>query len=478
MIHLFKSPAGSLLLLLMTFFGMLDAQGQNRYEVSLLEAQEIALQKAFAMQYAALDRSAAERQAKVLLATGMPQVNLVADYSQYIDIPTQVVPADAFGFPSYLTEFLSDVSEFTGVSLDTPPVDPNALSELQFGQNHSANVGIQASQLIFSGSFFVGLKATQLYIESRNQAILRTADEVRKQVAEAYHLVLGAAEGKGILENALDLVRESLAETQQLKAEGFVNQVAVDQLELAVQELELELATAAKQEGLTMSLLRFQMGIHPTEDELLLTQSLADLMSENNGLDLLSQPFNSSLLPGLEEQRTYVELAGMNVKNQQAMGWPEISAFYTNQGNAQRDAFNFLQSDGNWYPVQLWGINFSMPLWTSFSGRHQVEQKKIQEERAKVGLEQMEHAAMMEFDHARTNLEQAMGAFQIRTRAVELAQRIFDQTQLAFKEGVVSSFEWTQSRNQLVEAQGNLLGASLDWLNAQVRLQAALSKFE
>ncbi len=477
MIHLFKSPAGSLLLLLMTFFGMLDAQGQTRYEVSLLEAQEMALQKAFAMQYAALDQSTAERDVKVWLATGMPQVNLVADYSQYIDIPTQVVPADAFGFPSYLTEFLGDVSEFTGVSLDTPPVDPDALSELQFGQNHSANVGIQASQMIFSGSFFVGLKAAQLYVESRDQALLRTADEVRKLVAEAYHLVLGAVEGKGILENALALVKESFAETQQLKAEGFVNQVAVDQLELAVQELELELTTAGKQVGLTMSLLRFQMGIHPTE-ELLLTQSLADLMSENNGLELLSQPFNSSLLPGLEEQRTYVELAGLNVKNQQAMGWPEISAFYTNQGNAQRDAFNFLQSDGNWYPVQLWGINFSMPLWTSFSGRHQVEQKKIKEERAKLGLEQMEHAAMMEFDHARTNLEQAMGAFQNRTRAVELAQRIFDQTQLAFKEGVVSSFEWTQSRNQLVEAQGNLLGASLDWLNAQVRLQAALSKFE
>lgn len=477
MIHLFKSPAGSLLLLLMTFFGMLDAQGQTRYEVSLLEAQEIALQKAFAMQYAALDQSTAERDVKVWLANGMPQVNLVADYSQYIDIPTQVVPADAFGFPSYLTEFLGDVSEFTGVSLDTPPVDPDALSELQFGQNHSANVGIQASQMIFSGSFFVGLKAAQLYVESRDQALLRTADEVRKQVAEAYHLVLGAVEGKGILENALALVKESFAETQQLKAEGFVNQVAVDQLELAVQELELELATAGKQVGLTMSLLRFQMGIHPTI-ELLLTQSLADLMSENNGLELLSQPFNSSLLPGLEEQRTYVELAGLNVKNQQAMGWPEISAFYTNQGNAQRDAFNFLQSDGNWYPVQLWGINFSMPLWTSFSGRHQVEQKKIKEERAKLGLEQMEHAAMMEFDHARTNLEQAMGAFQNRTRAVELAQRIYDQTQLAFKEGVVSSFEWTQSQNQLVEAQGNLLGASLDWLNAQVRLQAALSKFE
>ena len=204
-----------------------SAQAPQSLEVTLAEAQEIALKQAFSMQYARLDKAQAERDVKELLASGLPQINLVADYSQYIDIPTQVVPADAFGLPSYFNEFLSGVAEETGVALNAPPSDPNALSELQFGQNHTANVGVQATQLLFSGSYFVGLRAAQLYAESKEQSIQRTADEVRQQVAQAYHVVLGAAQGVMILEQALQLVKTSLQETQQLHAEVYADLLAV-----------------------------------------------------------------------------------------------------------------------------------------------------------------------------------------------------------------------------------------------------------
>ncbi|MDA0302798.1 MAG: TolC family protein [Bacteroidetes bacterium] len=454
-----------------------SAQAPQSLEVTLVEAQEIALKQAFSMQYARLDKAQAERDVKELLASGLPQINLVADYSQYIDIPTQVVPADAFGLPSYFNEFLSGVAEETGVALNAPPSDPNALSELQFGQNHTANVGVQATQLLFSGSYFVGLRAAQLYAESKEQSIQRTADEVRQQVAQAYHVVLGAAQGVMILEQALQLVKTSLQETQQLHAEGFVNQIAVDQLELAVQELELEWSSAKLQVPLTQAILRFQMGVDPNT-ELTLKDSLEDLLSQENGLALLSQPFNAHALPGIQLQESYVELAGLDVRNQQAKGLPQIAAFYTNQGNAQRDAFNFFDADGNWYPVQLWGVNFSMPLWTSFGGKQQVEKKRIQEDRAIIGLERMRQSAQMEFDKARLTLELTMAAYQNRTRAETIAQRIFDQTYAAYQEGLVSSFEWTQARNQLLEAQGNSLSAVLDWLNAQTELKRALSEFE
>ena len=66
------------------------ARGQESYSISLAQAQKIALEKAFAVQYAALDMQKSERDVKELLATGLPQVNIVADYSQYIDIPIQV----------------------------------------------------------------------------------------------------------------------------------------------------------------------------------------------------------------------------------------------------------------------------------------------------------------------------------------------------------------------------------------------------
>ena len=58
-------------------------------------------------------------------------------------------------------------------SLNQPPADPDALSEFQFGQAHTANVGIQASQLVFSGSYFVGLRAAQLYVDVQDRAAER-----------------------------------------------------------------------------------------------------------------------------------------------------------------------------------------------------------------------------------------------------------------------------------------------------------------
>tara|TARA_B110000285_G_C15133391_1_gene625194 strand:- start:926 stop:2347 length:1422 start_codon:yes stop_codon:yes gene_type:complete len=469
----------SFLLILLAGFGMrpTSAQSPQSLQVTLAEAQDIALKQAFSMQFARLDQAQAERDVKQLLASGLPQINLVADYSQYIDIPTQVVPADAFGLPSYFNDFLSGVAEETGVVLNAPPADPNALSELQFGQNHTVNVGVQATQLLFSGSYFVGLRAAQLYADSKEQSIQRTADEVRQQVAQAYHVALGAAEGVNLLEKALELVQTSLEETQQLHAEGFVNQIAVDQLELAMQELELEWSSAKLQVPLTQALLRFQMGVDP-KMELKLKDSLEGLLSQKNGLALLSQAFNANALPGIQLQESVVELARLDVRNQQAKGLPQVAAFYTNQGNAQRDAFNFFDADGNWYPVQLWGVNFSMPLWTSFGGKQQIEKKRIQEDRANLGLEQMRQAAQMQFDNARLTLELTMAAYQNRTRSEAIAQRIFDQSYVAYQEGLVSSFEWTQARNQLLEAQGNSLSAVLDWLNAQTELKRALSEFE
>jgi len=452
------------------------AHGQSSYSVSLAEAQAIALENAFAMQYAALDKSKAERDVKEVLASGLPQVNLIADYSQYIDIPTQVAPGDVFGFPDYLTTFLGGVAEETGVELDAPNVDPNALSEFQFGQAHTANAGIQASQLVFSGSFFVGLKASQLFVEARDRATDRTADEVLRQVTEAYHLVLAAEEGLALAEQANELIQESLREVSELQRAGFADVLAVDRLRLAQKELEAQALNAEQQVGLAKGLLAFQMGIGLTDD-LKLKESMADLLTNGQELDWVSRPFDPAAVPAIQEQQVYLDLAGLDVTNQKAKGWPQIAAFYTNQENAQRDAFNFFDSDQKWYPVQLWGVNMSMPLWTSFGGKQQVEKKKIEQERARIGLAQLTQAAEMEFANARAGFTNATAVLNNARAAESIAEKIYAQTEVGFNEGVISSFEWNESRNALLEARGRRLAASLDWLNARVALQTALSAF-
>ena len=190
---------------------------------------------------------------------------------------------------------------------------------------------------------------------------------------------------------------------------------------------------------LAKGLLAFQMGIG-LSDVLTVTDEMSDLLQNGQELEWASRPFNASALPAVQEQQVYLDLAGLNVKNQQAQGWPQIAAFYTNQSNAQRDVFNFFDADGKWYPIQLWGLNFSMPLWTSFGGRQAVEKKKIDEERARIGLAQLTQAAEMEFANAKATFSNATAVMNNARQAQDIAQKIYTQTEIGFNEGVVSSF--------------------------------------
>lgn len=454
------------------------AQGSGAsLSLSLAEAQTLALENAYAMQYARLDQQKAERDVKELTATGLPQLNLIADYSQYIDIPTQVVPADAFGFPDYLTEFLGGVAEQTGVPLNAPAPDPDGLSELQFGNEHTANVGLQASQLVFSGSYFVGLQASKLYAESRVQAIERTADEVRASVAEAYHGVCAAEANASMLAEMKLAIAAQLDEVRAMQGAGFLDATAVDQLALALMDLEQQADYAETQVGLLKAVLAFQIGLPPAQS-IRLTENLEALAAQSSGADLLSRSFNPMTLPGLREQQAFVELAGLDVKNRRAEGLPQIAAFYNFQQNAQRSAWDFFDPDGAWYDVQLWGVNFSMPLWTSFGGKQRVEKAQIEHDRARLGYEQMERAADLEFRSAKAAYENAVRQEQNRGEALGLAQKIYNRVQTGHQEGVNTSFELADARNRLIEAQGGLIGAQMSTLNARVRLQAALSDFE
>jgi len=454
------------------------AQGSGAsLSLSLAEAQTLALENAYAMQYARLDQQKAERDVKELTATGLPQLNLIADYSQYIDIPTQVVPADAFGFPDYLTEFLGGVAEQTGVPLNAPAPDPDGLSELQFGNEHTANVGLQASQLVFSGSYFVGLQASKLYAESRVQAIERTADQVRASVAEAYHGVCAAEANASMLAEMKLAIAAQLDEVRAMQGAGFLDATAVDQLALALMDLEQQADFAETQVGLLKAVLAFQIGLPPAQS-IRLTENLEALAAQSSGAELLSRSFNPMTLPGLREQQAFVELAGLDVKNRRAEGLPQIAAFYNFQQNAQRSAWDFFDPDGAWYDVQLWGVNFSMPLWTSFGGKQRVEKAQIEHDRARLGYEQMERAADLEFRSAKAAYENAVRQEQNRGEALGLAQKIYNRVQTGHQEGVNTSFELADARNRLIEAQGGLIGAQMSTLNARVRLQAALSDFE
>ena len=125
-------------MLFATSFG----QAQTSQSFSLEEAKAYALKNNQQLKQAALDIEISKAKVRETTAIGLPQISGEASFNHYIDIPTQVAQASTF-----------DANAPAGL-----------LVPLQFGLPNSASAGVTASQLLFDGSYFVGLKASKAYL--------------------------------------------------------------------------------------------------------------------------------------------------------------------------------------------------------------------------------------------------------------------------------------------------------------------------
>jgi outer membrane protein TolC len=250
--------------------------GWAQLPLSLVKAQTLGVENAYEMQRARIDVQTAERDIKELLATGLPQVTASFDMNHFLDIPTQVVPASSFD----------------------PSAPEDLVLELSFGTTQTATAGLTATQLLFSGSYLVGLKASQVFADAKALALDATEVETRRLVAEAYVTALAAEANVATLDRALALVTASEAELRALANEGLVESVDADQLQLTRQTLAQQLATARMQAELTKKLLLFQCGLD-VDQEVELTDSLEALSAEAVP-EAVVERFNASTLPALE----------------------------------------------------------------------------------------------------------------------------------------------------------------------------------
>jgi len=415
--------------------------------LSMEQALELGVAQAYAMQRARIDVDVAKSDVKELLATGLPQVNASFDFNHFLDIPTQVVPASSFD----------------------PMAPEDLVLELAFGTTQSATAGVNATQLVFSGSYLVGVRAAQVFVDAKALAVDATEVETRRLVAEAYVTALAAEANVKTLGRALALVTSSETELRALATEGLVESVDADQLQLTRQSLAQQLNTARLQADLTKKLLLFQCGL-AVEDAVVLTDNLEGL-TQQSVPEAMQAQLNLESNPALAEQRRYVALAELDVLNRRADALPQVAAFYSNSSQTFRDPdFPALKDEASWYPSQIVGLSVNMPIWTSFGGRQRVEKAKLAVLTAESGLSQMESAARLEFDNARATFLDAQAALSNAQEQRALAENILTRIESGHKEGIRSSFELNTAQNQLLEAEGNLIGAQLTWLTAQQRL--------
>ena len=443
-------------LILTLLFVSLFLKAQDKketYSFTLQQAIDHAIENNYSSINAKRDIEAAKQKKWETTASGLPQITSNLQYLNNLDFQVQGVSGNAFN----------------------PGGDPNEISTIAFGTKHSANASATLNQLIFDGSYIVGLQSAKVYLQISQNAKEKTDLEIKEMVTNAYGNVLLARESVLILEKNKTTLEKTLFETSETFKNGLTEEENVEQLQITLTQLKSSLSNAQKRAEIALNLLKISMGIDINND-VTLTENLDDLALKNVDLAVLSEEFNSQNSIDYKIQQNNEESKRLLLKLERYRALPTVGAQLNYGANTFSNEFDILSTQQKWYNYSNFGVNVSLPIFSSFRDRARTQQAKIAFEQAKTQLTETEQRLKLQFQQAKTDYEYSIEQYSASKSNLKLAERIEGKQQIKFKEGLSTSFEFTEAQRQLYTAQQNYLQAMIDVMNKKATLDKLTNK--
>jgi outer membrane protein TolC len=432
-----------------TLFTLLSFQvsfGQAELSLSLDQALDMALQKNTTLLNAALDINYAETQVNEIKSQGLPQISGSADFNHTFIIPTQIIPGDFVGQP--------------GTTIAT-----------QFGVPFNANVGVGASQLLFDGTFFLGLKAASEFVNISKLSASASEIDIREGVTKAYYMALISQQNIVQLNTSLANIKKLQSETDQLYNAGFAEKLDVDRLTLSVSNMEINIIKLQNQAKLARQLLLNSIGIDVNQD-----LTLTSVMPEEPITDSALAGFNPDNRIEIQLIDQQQELNQLSLKRYKMGYIPNLygNFSYGTSTFASDGEFNTLGND--WFGNGRYAVSLNVPIFDGFYKKAKMDQVKIDIEKTQNTKQQALLSMNLQVSQAQTNYTNALKSIELQKGSQTLAESIYNTTTIKFKEGIGNSFEMINAESDLTQAKTNYLNALYELNVARIDLNKALGK--
>lgn len=416
-------------------------------QLSLSQAKEYAKTNAPAIKNARHDQEVAKISTDELLGIGLPQVNGSFQYQNFLNLPTSIVPGDFFGAPG------QDV-------------------KVQFGVPHQATAGLSATQLLFDGTWLVGLRASRAYADLQSKTVDRSAAEVAMQAADAYVLAVTTEANVKTLEELLANLEKLRAETSAMQVAGFMEVQDVEQIDLSINEIKIQLNYTQSYKSITKNLLKFTMGM-PIATEIELTDKIETLTSTNASP---ADGFTPESHVDVQMAQKGLLLQQLNLKAKKAAYLPNLASFYNLQTQGLRSEFNYFDTSLPWFPIQLWGIQLNIPILSGGIRNKSVQKVGVEVKRMEEAVQTTKEAVTLEYTTATTEYNSSIQRVSQSESNLKLAKSILAKEEIKFREGVTGSFNITQRNQQVIDAHGQYIAAVLNMLKAKNKLDKCLQR--
>lgn len=429
----------------------LSLSAQGPISLTLQQALDLAAKQSYAVQASELEAEKAQHKVKEITAIGLPQINGEVALNNYIDVPTQLIPN--FFTPGQGPEFIA----------------------AQFGLPWNASGGLTLTQLLFDGSYLIGLKATRALEQQSMQDLKRTEVDARNQTAKAYCGVLAAEEGARLAAEGIPLLEKSQREAEAMRTAGFMETTDVDRLTIQLEQAQAQERSFRKQAEIARALLALALGV-PQGTPIVLTDDLTSIVNDPDETALSEQGFDASGHIEQQYAENLVLLQDLNRKNERSKAMPSLGGFVSHSQVWNGPSFD---PGGKYpfYPTTLWGVKMSVPIFSSGSRSNRVKQAELALAQTEVNRTATAQRLTATAEQGRNQVRTAYDNFRTQERGLALAKNIMDRTSIKFANGAAASFEYTQEQSNYLVAQQTYVQRLYELLTARADLRKALDLY-
>ena len=449
-----------------------EAVGSKK-TLKLTDAIQVSLANNSRIKRSLFDLQIADEEVTKAWSSVLPDISSSATYTRNLEIPVNFVPAQFF--------------------------DPNApageLVPLQFGTDNNWQGGFSVEQTLFRGEAFVGISSSKVFKAVQAENLRATSQQIVTQARLAYYQVLVAEEQLRLQESTVERLEKNLGENQSRLKAGLVDEYAVLQVRVQLQNQRPQLTQARYAVDQAYRDLKVVLGV-PLDLEFSVQ---GDLNSFDVTADQAMNEINKNLKQvdnmtpyQFEGRKNITELATdlrgdiRVLEKQEALKQREIKAiksrflptltanYNLNWSAAQAGSPVLFGSEETRARSQTLGFTLSLPLFQGFERSSDLDIAQIQMKSLEEQKRNVVRSAKNEIQSARESLNQAIETAPAREQALELAQEGYDRAKARLENGLGSQLDVTNAELQLREAEANYARMVYNYLSAKAQYDQAI----
>lgn len=455
---------GRFIWLMMMVWSMTSLAQSEKY--TLQQCVDYALENNPNLKNAVIETQISKANIGEVRAVGLPQINGSVNFTNNLAIQT-----------NFITDFISPVTYQVLLQeglIESVPNSDGTPIPAAFGTDYTASAGVAVSQLIFDGSYFVALKASNTYKEVAAKEQIKTRIDVIEAVQKAYYAVLVARENLELLTTNYQRLDSLLYETHALYENGFAEKIDVNRVKIEHNNIKTSLRNSTESLVTTIAFLKLQMGM-PIQEPITLEGDLDAIAFEPIELNIEDYNYNNRIeFSILNTNRQLVEL---DKKRYAVQYIPTISANFNAGYNSGTNTFSDLTDFGNenvWFDYSNWGISMNLPIFDGLRKSYIIQQKKLESQQLQNTQWQLENSIGLEIQSAKIDLNNAVESLETQSENKALAEEVYDITKIKYQEGIGSNLEVIEADATYKQAEINYTNALYQALVAKIELEKAL----